>query len=297
MSKGFAIVTDSTSNLPTPMLEEKGISVIPITFSFDGEEHCCLDTTEFSGGKGDMYYKRLKEGARVTTSQVSPQQYIDVFEPILKMGEDIIFVGMSSGISGSYNSAELAAAQMREAYPERKLRIVDTLAASLGEGKAVLRAVECREKGMSLDKTADLIESERQSLYQVAMLDDLMFLHKGGRISAPKALLGTLLGIRPILKGNKEGRLVLCGKTKGRKRGLEVLADAYRKLVDRLKDQLVCIAYTDCPEDAYTLRDMLEAIWKPKGFLIERYEPVTGSYAGPGTVALFFEGCDGVRNM
>ena len=134
-------------------------------------------------------------------------------------------------------------------------------------------------------------------MHSLPLLDDLMFLHKGGRISAPKALLGTLLGIRPILKGNKEGRLVLCGKTKGRKRGLEVLADAYRKLVDRLKDQLVCIAYTDCPEDAYTLRDMLEAIWKPKGFLIERYEPVTGSYAGPGTVALFFEGCDGVRNM
>ena len=180
-------------------------------------------------------------------------------------------------------------------YPERRIRTVDTLAASLGEGIAVVHAIEFRDAGLSLDETADRLLSMRQSLYQVVLLDDLMHLHRGGRVSAPKALIGTVLGIRPILKGDEGGHLVVCGKTRGRKRGLAVLAEKYEQLVDRDKDQLVGIAYTDCPEDAYELRDTLASIWQPREIMVVRYEPVTGSYVGPGTVALFFEGKDGVR--
>ena len=179
--------------------------------------------------------------------------------------------------------------------PERKIFTFDTLAASLGEGKAVLRALECREMGMSIEETYDKLVSERQSLYQVVMLDDLLFLHRGGRVSAPKALLGTVLGIRPLLKGDEGGQLVVCGKTRGRKRALAALAEKYEQLVDRDSKQTVGIAYTDCPEDAFALRDMLESIRKPEEIIVVRYEPVTGSYVGPGTVALFFTGKDGVR--
>ncbi|MCR5808101.1 MAG: DegV family protein [Clostridiales bacterium] len=291
----FTIVTDTSSNLPSPLLREHGIGVLPLVYTVNGEELTCLDTEAFKDGVGEEYYAAIKSGTRVHTSQVTPQRYIEFFEPILKGGEDLLFVGMSSGISNSYNSSEVAASELRRAYPERKIRTVDTLAASLGEGIAVLHAIELRAKGLTVDETADWLLSMRQSLYQVVLLDDLMHLHRGGRVSAPKALIGTVLGIRPILKGDEGGHLVVCGKTRGRKRGLAVLAEKYEELVDREKDQTVGIAYTDCPEDAYALRDTLAAIWQPREIMVVRYEPVTGSYVGPGTVALFFEGRDGVR--
>lgn len=291
----FTIVTDTSANLPTPLLAEHGIGVLPLVYTVEGKDHTCLDTEAFKDGMGEAYYAAIKSGTRVHTSQVTPQKYCEFFEPLLKRGEDLLFVGMSSGISNSYASSEVAAEELRARYPERKLYTVDTLAASLGEGIAVLRAIECRESGMTIDETADLLLSKRQSLYQVVLLDDLMHLHRGGRVSAPKALIGTVLGIRPILKGDEGGHLVVCGKTRGRKRGLAILAEKYEQLVDREKDQAVGIAYTDCPEDAYALRDTLAAIWRPREIMVERYEPVTGSYVGPGTVALFFEGRDGVR--
>lgn len=296
MARSFTIVTDTSANLPADELEALGVPAIPFTYSYEGEEHTCLDTAAFEDGEGERYYAALKDGMRVTTSQITPQAFIDFFTPLLEKGEDILFVSMSSGISNSYNSSVAAVGELRERFPERKLFTVDTLAASLGEGKAVLRAAECRDKGMSIEETAETLLSERQSLYQAVMLDDLMFLHRGGRVSAPKALLGTVLGIRPILKGDEGGHLVVCGKTRGRKRALAALAEKYETLVDREIEQTVGVAYTDCPEDAFELKAMLEEIHKPARMLVVRYEPVTGSYVGPGTVALFFTGKDGVRN-
>lgn len=291
----FRIITDTSANLPTAFLRDKDVPVIPFVYTVNGEDKTCLDTVSFDDGEGEAYYAAIKDGTRVMTSQIVPGAYVEFFEPYLKAGEDILFVSMSSGISSSYNSSETAAEELRAAYPERRIRTVDTLAASLGEGMAVMRAIECREKGMTLDETADLLIEKRRSLYQVVLIEDLMHLHRGGRVSAPKALLGTVLGIRPILKGDEGGHLVVCDKTRGRKRGLGILAEKYGELFDRDSEQPVCIAYTDCPEDAYALRDMLREKAEPKDFLIVRYEPVTGSYVGPGTVALFFEGQDGVR--
>ena len=294
MPHTFTIVTDTSANLPAPLLEKHGVPVIPFTYSYDGADHTCLDTEAFEDGAGERYYADLKEGRRVTTSQITPQTYKEKLEPLLRNGEDVLFISMSSGISNSYSSSVVAVNELRAAYPGRKIFTFDTLAASLGEGKAVLDAVECRERGLGIEETVRVLEGKRQSLYQVVMLDDLMFLHRGGRVSAPKALLGTVLGIRPILKGDEGGHLVVCGKARGRKRALAVLAEKYASLV-RGADQLVGIAYTDCPEDAYALKDMLGSVLKPREIMIVRYEPVTGSYVGPGTVALFFEGKDGAR--
>lgn len=295
MKNSFTIVTDTSANLPSPLLREHGIAVVPLTYHFEGEERCCMDTVPFQDEAGEYFYKKLYEGEKVSTSQVTPQKYHEAFEPLLKNGEDILFVGMSSGISGSYHASEVAAEQLRELYPERRILTFDTLAASLGEGKAVVHAIEYRDAGMSIDETYNKLLEDRDELYQVVILDDLMFLHKGGRVSAPKALLGKLLGVRPILKGDEEGHLVVCDKAKGRARGIEVLIKKYTELIDRAKEQLVCIAYTDCKEDALALKEKLCSIFKPKQFMVERYEPVTGSYVGPGTIALFFEGKKGVR--
>lgn len=295
MNRSFTIVTDTAANLPTPLIEEHGIVLLPLTYHFEGKERACLNTVPFNGEEGEYFYKKLCEGEKVTTSQVPPQRYIEALEPRLARGEDILFVGLSSGLSSSYHSSEVAAEQLREAFPERKIFTFDTLAASLGEGKAVLHAVEYRDKGMSIEETYEQLHKDRDELYQVVILDDLMFLHRGGRVSAPKALLGKLIGIRPILKGDEEGHLVVCDKAKGRARGIGMLVQKYTELIDRAREQLVCIAYTDCPEDAHKLKETLSAIFTPKQFLIERYEPVTGSYVGPGTIALFFEGKKGVR--
>lgn len=295
MEKTFTIITDTSANLPTPLTEAHGVVVLPLTYHFEGEERSCMDTVPFQDEAGEYFYKKLYEGEKVTTSQVTPQRYIDTFTPLLERGEDILFIGMSSGISSSYHSSEVAAEELREAFPERKILTFDTLAASLGEGKAVLHAVEYRDSGMSIDDTYAKLLADRDELYQVVVLDDLMFLHRGGRVSAPKALLGKLIGIRPILKGDEEGHLVVCDKAKGRQRGIGVLIKKYTELIDRAKAQLVCIAYTDCPEDAFALKETLCSIFRPKDFLVQRYEPVTGSHIGPGTIALFFEGKKGVR--
>lgn len=287
----FKIVTDTSANLPLSILEENGVGELPFTYHFEDEDRVCMDVAAFRGKPADEYYAKLKSGMRVTTSQICQQSYIEFFEPILAGGEDLLFISMSSGISGSFASCEVAAAALRERFPERRVEAFDTFAASLGEGKAVLRAIECRDKGMSIDETLEALSADRPRLRQEVLLDDLMFLHRGGRVAMHKALIGTVLGIRPILKGDETGHLVVCGKARGRKRGLAVLAEKYEKLVDRSRRQLVCIAYTDCAEDAYALRDTLDSIF-PNDFMVERYEPVTGSYVGPGTVALFYESND-----
>ena len=291
----FKIVTDTSANLPAPFLKEHGIGVLPFTYTIDGEDHTCFDTEAFEGELGAKYYAELKAGVRVTTSQINRQAYIEHFTPLLEAGEDVLFISMSSGISGSFASSAVAVEELKSRFPERKIEAFDTLAASLGEGKAVLRAIECRDKGMSMEETLEVLCKERPDLYQVVLLDDLMFLHRGGRVAVHKALIGTVLGIRPLLKGNTKGELVVFGKAKGRKRALAALAEKYEALVDRSREQVVCIAYTDCPEDAYALRDTLAGIWQPKDIMVVRYEPVTGSYVGPGTVALFFDGIKNAR--
>lgn len=288
----FSIFTDSSSNLPTPYLTQHGVQSVPLTYLVDGKEYSCTDTETFDG---DTFYKMLSSAGEVSTSQVPPQRYIDYFTPALERGEDILFVGMSSGISGSFNAAVMAAQMLRGEYPERKIRLIDTLAASLGEGIFVMDAIAMRDAGKTLDETAEALDCAQQYMYQVVVLDDLKFLHRTGRVSGKVAVVGTVLNIKPLLKGNSEGKLVVCGKARGKKHALRDLAERYEKLCENATEQTVGIAYTDCPEDAEALAKMIKKIKRPKELLVVRYEPVTGSHVGPGTVALFFKGAHGVR--
>lgn len=187
-----------------------------------------MDTEEFNAKEADAYFAAMKKGERVTTSQVPPQRYIDAFTPVLEAGNDILFVGMSSGISGSYASSEIAAAQLRETFPERTIRTVDTLGASMGEGIPVMHAVEWRAEGLGINEIADRLLDERACMYQGVLLDDLMYLSRGGRLSGAKAVIGTVLGIRPLLKGNDRGELVVCGKRAAERRRLRPLPSVTR---------------------------------------------------------------------
>ncbi len=288
----FSILTDTSANLPSELLHRQQISVIPFSYFIGEKEYTCLDTAAFDA---EQYYHAMREGTRVTTSQINPQRYIDHMEPLLLQGKEILYIGMSSGISGSYACAESAAAQLREKYPQCKIRLIDTLSASLGEGILVLKAIECREQGIQLDETADLLDVLRHCVCQIFTVDDLMHLRRSGRISNATALVGTVLQIKPLLKGNEEGKIVTFAKIRGRKKAIEAIAEKYDALVDGAEMQTVGIAHAGCYEDAEMLANLLRRHRPPKEILTVDYEPVTGSHVGPGTLALFFIGEPDVR--
>ena len=281
----FRIFTDTSSNLDSELLKRKNVSVVPFSYYVNGEERTCLDTHAFNGSG---YYDAIRNGVRVTTSQVPPQRYIDAMTPVLAGGEDILFVGMSSGISGAYSAAEMAAGRLLEQFPERKIRLVDTLSASLAEGIVVLRAIELREEGKSLDETADELMELRHSVCQIFTVEDLRYLRMGGRLSNIAALVGTVLQIKPLLKGDPEGKIVCFAKPRGRKRSIAELGALYDRLVVHPENQTVCIAHGDCLPEVEALAERLRANHPPKEIMIEMYEPVTGAHVGPGTIALFF---------
>lgn len=289
----FNIVTDTASNLTGDVLKERNISVLPLSFNIDGNSSICLDVENFDGR---AYYEAIRAGARATTSQVTPQNYIDAFEPMLQAGEDVLFIGISSGVSGSHASAESAARELRERYPERRIRIIDTLGASLGEGIFALKAADMRDQGLEIDETAERINAQRASMCQVFTVEDLKYLRASGRLSGIRALVGTILKIKPILVGDPEGKIVCFARERGRKASIAKLAQIYDSEVVDAENQIVGIAHADCPEDAQTLIQLLNRNHPPKEILNVCYEPVTGAHVGPGALALFFIGARDVRN-
>lgn len=288
----FTIVTDTSANIPTPMVKKYGMEVIPLSYHMEGEDRTCLDTETFDSA---AYYAKMKEGVKITTSQINPQLYVDRLEPLLQEGQDVLYLGMSAGISGTFQSAQIAKTQLEEQYPGRTVRVVDTMGASLGEGLQVLKAQRCKEQGMSLEETACMIENTRMQMCQIFTVDDLGHLRRGGRLSNAAAILGTLLHIKPVLKGNEKGKIVSTEKVRGRKGVLTRLAQKYDALAVKPENQVVGISYCDCREDADFLADLIKRNHPPKEIMMVEHEPVTGSYLGPGALALYFEGAEDVR--
>ena len=288
----FAIVTDSPANLPLDLICRNGLMVIPLSYSLSGTEHTCLAPDAFDSA---AFFHALKQKAEVSTSMIPPQRFVEYMEPLLQSGLDILFVSMSSGVSSSCSCAQIAAQQLQEAYPDRTIRIVDSLGSSLGEGLLVLRAFQLRARGMSLQETADTLTALRSRICQIFTVDDLMYLTRGGRLSGARAVLGTMLSIKPILKGNDQGKIVMAGKVRGRSQSIKELAKRYEEQVAYPGDQIVGIAHGNCPEDAAALAELLGKSRPPKEILIVPFDPVNGAHAGPGSLALFFEGGEDAR--
>ena len=288
----FTVLTDTSSNLPTYLLNEKGVAVIPFSYFIGEKEYSCVDTEGFDGEK---FYRAMRMGAKISTSQINIFNYTEFFERFLEKGEDILMINMSSGISGSHNCALVASRELLERYPNRRIRIVDALGASLGEGLLVLRALELRERGLSLDEVYDKIEEEKHSMCQIFTVDDLMYLKKTGRVNGSAAIVGNMLQVKPLLMGNPKGEIVSFSKVIGRKRALDSIAQTYNRLVKDPSSQMIGIAHADCPEDVEYLISRINKRKPPKEILTVMYEPVTGSHVGPGTLALFFMGDDNVR--
>ena len=288
----FAVLTDTSGNLPKRLTDENRIGVIPFSYTVNGEDRVCLDIEQFNGAD---FYRDMKAGQLVTTTQIGPRQYADFFEPYLKEGLDLIFVSMSSGISGSFNSANIAADMLRETYPERQIGVIDTRGAALGEGLVALRAAACRDRGMSFRETVEAMQRLSTRMCNVFTVDDLMFLRRGGRLSNLSAIVGTVLNIKPLLKGDEEGRIVAFAKLRGRRRSIEALAEKYEALAVAPETQTVGVVNAACREDADRLIALLKRKCPPKEIIDVDYEPVTGCHVGPGALALFFEGPDDVR--
>lgn len=280
------LFTDTSANLPVSIIREYGIEVVPFSYTVNGKEVPYSAETDFNG---KAFYEAMRAGAEVKTSMINVSDFIAAFEQWIAKGDAVIYVGMSGGISGTAHSAKLAAEELLEKYPAAKIAAIDTYAASLGEGFLVIETAKMIERGDPFLKIVKKIELLRKNMCQFFTVDDLAYLRKGGRISGAAAVVGTVLNIKPILRGDENGKIVLCGKIRGFNKSMEALANKYDELVfDKTAD--VGIAHADNPEGAQRLEDIL----RTKGFSGELlkvvYEPVTGSHVGPGTIALFFMG-------
>lgn len=289
----FQIITDSAANIPTPMIKEMGVAVIPFYYYIGDQEYTCTDTESFDG---HAYYDMIRARTKVNTSQINPQTYADFMEQFLKQGLDVLYISMSSGISSSFNSAQMGAKMLREAYPERQICLVDTLGASLGEGLAVFKAAAWRDQGIVLSEVERRLNLYCKRMYQIFSVDDLMHLKRTGRLSNAAAIVGMVLQIKPLLKGNEKGQIVCIQKERGRKKAIQALAKRYADLAVNPGNEVIGIAHADCEEDAKYLAELLRQYAPPRDIITVMYEPVTGSHVGPDTLALFFPGGDDVRS-
>lgn len=283
----YLVISDTSANIDIDVLRERNIHIIPFTYYLNGQDCTCTDTTAFDG---TAFYEAMRNGTRVSTSQIAPQRYIDFFRPFLEEGNDILFIAMSSGLSSSYNSSEIAASELKEDFPDRKIRLIDALGASLGEGLLALKAADFRDDGIPLDEAADCLLEMRHSMCNMFTVDDLNYLRMTGRLSRISTTVGSVLNIKPLLKGDTEGKIVCFHRARGRKKAIAELAAYYGKFVQNPENQIVGIAHADCEDDAKRLAELLNTGKPPKDIMTVMYEPVTGSHVGPGTLALFFFG-------
>jgi len=284
----FAIYTDACSNLPGSQIRQHRIRVLPCTYTMDGVQH--VYNGDIEAFDAPAHYDMLRSGKLIQTSLLNTQLFLDHFRPVLEAGEDVIYVGMSSGISGTYNAAVVASEDLKEEFPGRKVYTVDSRGAGLGTGILTLLAADLRAAGKTVDEAYEALKEATDNLCEYFTVDDLMFLKRTGRLSGAGAVVGTMLNIKPILRGDEEGHIVACQKIRGRKKTVETLASIYAQRVVNPENQRVGITHGDCLEEAQTLAEKICAAGKPRELLLCPHEPVTGSHVGPGMLAVFFFG-------
>ena len=282
----FIIHTDSACDIKPEMLAEWGVAFASLTFRFDDAE------TEYANGDMTVldFYNKMRAGGVAKTAAVNTETFRAAFEETLRAGKDVLYLGFSSGLSTTYNSARIAAEALRAVYPDRKIVTVDTLAASAGEGLLVYLAVKKQQSGASIEETAAYIEGIRLHLDHWFTVDDLVYLKRGGRVSPTVAFVGNMLGIKPVLHVDDEGHLVNVSKVRGRKTAIAALADKYGELAETCGSGPVFISHGDCLQDAKELATILNTRYGATVEVITDVGPVIGAHSGPGTLALFFVG-------
>lgn len=287
----FQIVVDSAANIPAELVKKYDICVISFVNYVNGKKVVCFDpdlTPEEERAKGREYYDAVRAGADVKTGLVSSGDFEDLFRSILEAGDDILYFSLSKNISGTYNSARIAAEELSESFPDRKIRLIDALNASLAQGILAIYASEMRAGGKSLDETADILATYPAKMNGVFTVGDLKYLSKTGRISSSAALVGNLLSIKPILRGNKDGFIVQFKKCRGRKSALNTLVSLVCDNIVNPEEQIIGIAHADAYEDSLYVMEEIRKRVKLRGFINTSYDYCTGSHVGPDTIALFF---------
>ena len=283
----YVITTDNNSDLPEKYLKDHGVGCMYLSYSMDGKNY-----THENFLPEHEFYEAMRNGSMPTTAQVNPENAKTLLEPYLKEGKDILHIAFSSGLSGTYNSSRIAAEELMEEYPDRRIIVVDSLSASLGQGLLVWLAQQKKELGQTLEDVADWAEKNKLKMVHLFTVDDLNHLYRGGRVSRTTAIVGSMLNIKPVLHVDNEGKLTAIGKVRGRKKALQELV----KLMDEKIGSFgadcdtIFISHGDCEQDAQYVAAKVKEKYNIKNIIINQVGATIGAHSGPGTMALFFVG-------
>lgn len=284
----YEIITDSSSNLSRSMVQEIGVKVLPLSFFVDDVEYKSYhEDTDFDYAE---FYNKLRNKEHIKTSLINTDVFIQEFEKVLKEGKDVLAIIVSSGISGTFQAAKIAADTVREQFPERQVIVIDSLSASIGQGLLVYYAAKLRNEGKTVEEAADWIYKNRLNMVHQFTVDDLFFLKRGGRLSGGVAIIGTILQIKPVLHVDNDGHLIVQNKVNGRKKSINAIVERFKTNATDPKNQILAICHGDCLKDAEYLADKIKEEVGVEEIIINYCDPVLGAHAGPGTLALFYLG-------
>lgn len=285
----YIISTDTSCDFPMEYVTQHQLPLVTLFYSIDGVtgENGCPSADVLKN-----FYDKMRAGSMTKTQQASIEDTEKIFREILKQGKDILHIAFSSGLSGTANAARLAAENMMEEFPERKVVVIDSLCASLGQGLLVDYALKLQQQGKTMEETAKWLEDHIQNICHLFTVEDLKYLQRGGRISKTTALVGTMIGIKPVLHVDPEGKLVSISKVRGRKQSIQALVNKMEENIGKYRDekQPIFISHGDCIEDANYLAELVKERFGYDEFLINDIGPTIGAHSGPGTLALFFMG-------
>ena len=284
----FKIITDSAANLTDEQIKEYDVEILSLKYIIDGKEY----DSYVKGEKTDFseVYRLLREKEMITTSLASREICDNVIKPVLEKGEDVLVLAFSSGLSGTYQNIVLAAEDYKEIYPDRKIIVVDTLCASMGQGMAVHYAAKLKKEGKTIEEVAEWVEENKKHICHIFTIDDLFFLKRGGRLSGTSAIVGSLLGIKPLLHTADDGKLYVTGKVRGRNATLEHLINSVGEKGIDVENQDIFIVHGDCEDEAQKIADEVKKRYNVKNIVINMLDPVIAAHSGPGTLAIFFIG-------
>lgn len=279
------ITVNSTVDLPKEWLSERNVPVIPLKYTIEGNTY-----EDMNGLSSKEFFGKLREGKMAVTSQVNPDEAKTALEPYLREGKDILHLGFSSALSGTCNSMRIAAKELEEEYPDRKIIVIDTLCACLGEGLLLYYALKHRSEGRSIEETAKWVEENKLHICHNVTIDDLEHLYRGGRISRTVAVLGGMVKIKPMLHVDDQGALKVIGKERGRRKALGKIVETASKQAQGWENDIVMITHGDCREDADYVAGLVRQKLGVDNILINNIGTVIGSHTGPGVVAVFCMG-------
>lgn len=285
--ENYLITADNMTDLPDSYYAEHGLLMMSLTYLMDGVTYTAENSLS-----SEEFYKKMREGCMPTTSQVNPEEAKERLQSFLQINKNIIHIAFSSGLSGTFNSVRLAAQELMEERPDCRITVIDSLAASMGEGLLVHKALEKQAQGATYDEMVAWLEEFRFHVCHNFTVDDLFHLYRGGRVSKTAAVLGTMINLKPVLHVDNEGRLIPLSKVRGRKKSLHTLVDNMEKQMGQYRDEndIVFISHGDCYEDALYVQELVKERFGIEKFLISPVGPTIGAHSGPGTLALFFIG-------